>query len=644
MHSREWGGWILLGRFQLRNLETNEVYVLARQLETLGSREKNTVILQGEGVSRYHCKVEIKDDQWMVKDLDSRNGIKIAGSVGSSFQDSRGSPLRAGTVIQIGSVELVFEERGAHVKQQNVFEDESDSSAELAMVGGAQMKPIIGALALLVVVVLGFMAFSGSSEPINDGKAGTNEAFESYEEALVYAIEKLEDGDNQLARRVLGIIREKYDAQPATEHLAIVIELWNRQNTPRDFPWDQFVKALAKLQTFNVPLPVDRFAKKYEPGARINQAAFHAVKAADKAIADAKKEINGGRTVAAVQEYHKALQLLQSVAATSVFSEEARKSFENCREAVFSALNEDAESQLKQRDWPAARRFLIGAQSYANDNEARKQIAEKLKQCDKNISDEGAYSRAVAIISKKDVRRYGEALRLLRGVGKESDVYSSSKAWADWCEADLSMRRAVSAFSAGNGEVALKWLKKTIESSGIQESTRQHLVRKRKLWKKIIEAYKKGEKALAASQFGVASERFAWIMKALPESKNVYHRLAEAKLDEIDREKTLSPGQLLVRSEEALVNGQFELGYRLLIRARKANRGSKAFEKKAQELVDRVEKKSNLLLSARKVVLGNKNQQFAEALAIAQLLKDFLPVSDRRRKRAAELCRKLNKR
>jgi hypothetical protein len=191
--------------------------------------------------------------------------------------------------------------------------------------------------------------------------------------------------------------------------------------------------------------------------------------------------------------------------------------------------------------------------------------------------------------------------------------------------------------------MALKWLNKTIKSAGIQESTRQQLVKRRKLWQDVIEAYKGGDDALAAGQFKVAAKRFQWIIQNLATTENVYRRLSEAKLEEINKEKNLGPDQLFKRARECLLGGQYAVAHRLLQRARKANNGSQAFEKKVIVAVDAVEKKFKVLLAARKIVLGNRRKEFDTALSIAALLKDFLPAGDRRQKRASELYQKLLK-
>ncbi|MDF1665719.1 MAG: FHA domain-containing protein [Planctomycetota bacterium] len=633
----------LLGRFQLRNIETSKVYILARQLETLGSKEKNTIILQGDGVSRYHCKVEIKDGRWRVKDLDSRNGIQLSSSPNSGFSLVKEEPLRSGNVIQIGDVELIFEERGAEQMQPVEAEISEDSLNAIAAFQNPKLKPIIGAAALLVVIVIGVLIYSGSAKENTDGPVKSTDSFETYEEAIVYVVEKLEAGDLALARKVIVKVADKYEKEAATKHLAVIVDLAGKQDSPRDFPWDKYLKSLAQLQDLNVPVPVEDFAKSRIPLALMNRTSYMAVKDGERWIEEARAEANKGRVIAAVQKYHKALLEFRKVAPQSVFSGDSVKSFKRIQETIYSSLYEEAETNLNRRDWPEARRFYKNAVSYAANQEAKNILLTKIEQCNRNVIDEGVYSRAVEIISRKDVRSYPRALKLLRSINKKSEIFESAKSWADWCEADLSMRQAVACFSKADGDNALSWLDKTIKSKGIQENTRQQLVLKRRFWREVISAYDDGNAALDKSSFDIAKSKFNWILEKLASKDNVYRRLAEAKLNEINRERNLSPNELLGRAKSALEDGQYEVAHRLFQRARIANKGSKAFEQKVSKLVDGVEKKFKLLLIARKIVLESRRNEFDTARGIARLLKDFLAPGDRRQKRAVELYQKLKK-
>ncbi len=45
----------------------------------VGRRDGNDIVLDFGNVSGYHCLMEIEEGYWFIKDLRSRNGVKVAG-------------------------------------------------------------------------------------------------------------------------------------------------------------------------------------------------------------------------------------------------------------------------------------------------------------------------------------------------------------------------------------------------------------------------------------------------------------------------------------------------------------------------------------------------------------------------------------
>ena len=45
----------------------------------VGRRDSNDIMLDFGNVSGYHCLMEIEEGYWFIKDLRSRNGVKVAG-------------------------------------------------------------------------------------------------------------------------------------------------------------------------------------------------------------------------------------------------------------------------------------------------------------------------------------------------------------------------------------------------------------------------------------------------------------------------------------------------------------------------------------------------------------------------------------
>jgi pSer/pThr/pTyr-binding forkhead associated (FHA) protein len=91
----------------------------------LGRSEKHAnVVLRDERLSRAHCRIEPRDGDWAVVDLDSQNGTFLNG------KRVRESMLRRGDVITIGAVEIRFETTGISAPSP-VMPEERDATATL---------------------------------------------------------------------------------------------------------------------------------------------------------------------------------------------------------------------------------------------------------------------------------------------------------------------------------------------------------------------------------------------------------------------------------------------------------------------------------------------------------------------------------
>lgn len=50
---------------------------LLKRALTLGRRDSNDIVLQYESISGHHCQLNVNYGYWYVKDLNSRNGVKV---------------------------------------------------------------------------------------------------------------------------------------------------------------------------------------------------------------------------------------------------------------------------------------------------------------------------------------------------------------------------------------------------------------------------------------------------------------------------------------------------------------------------------------------------------------------------------------
>lgn len=74
---------------------------------TVGRSEKHAnVVVKDTRLSRAHCRFELRDDAWSVVDLGSQNGTFLNG------RRVQQAMIKAGDVITIGTVDMLFEETG----------------------------------------------------------------------------------------------------------------------------------------------------------------------------------------------------------------------------------------------------------------------------------------------------------------------------------------------------------------------------------------------------------------------------------------------------------------------------------------------------------------------------------------------------
>ena len=95
---------------------------LTRSPLTLGRRESCDICLQFPNVSGKHCELTYKEGLWILRDLDSTNGIKVNGM---RLDTGAKKVLHTGDVLTIAkrSFSIVYNETG---KAEDVGETEDD--------------------------------------------------------------------------------------------------------------------------------------------------------------------------------------------------------------------------------------------------------------------------------------------------------------------------------------------------------------------------------------------------------------------------------------------------------------------------------------------------------------------------------------
>src|SRR5438874_6699808 len=75
---------------------------------TLGREEGNVLRLNDERVSRFHAKVQVDDNDYVLTDLESTNGTKVNGSIVTIRRLRHGDRIAVGrSILMFGSNEEI---------------------------------------------------------------------------------------------------------------------------------------------------------------------------------------------------------------------------------------------------------------------------------------------------------------------------------------------------------------------------------------------------------------------------------------------------------------------------------------------------------------------------------------------------------
>jgi pSer/pThr/pTyr-binding forkhead associated (FHA) protein len=86
----------------VQGADRGKVYSDLKLPISLGREEGNSIQLNDERISRFHCKIQEDNDQLVLTDLESTNGTRVNG------QDCQLRILRYGDIITIGRTMLLF--------------------------------------------------------------------------------------------------------------------------------------------------------------------------------------------------------------------------------------------------------------------------------------------------------------------------------------------------------------------------------------------------------------------------------------------------------------------------------------------------------------------------------------------------------
>ncbi|MBI5778164.1 MAG: FHA domain-containing protein [Planctomycetes bacterium] len=87
----------------LKDQGASQAFNITKDITTIGRSSKNDVVIRQGELSRFHCQIRKTGDDYVIVDLDSRNGIYFDGN------RVKEKKLVAGDEIQIGKASIIFE-------------------------------------------------------------------------------------------------------------------------------------------------------------------------------------------------------------------------------------------------------------------------------------------------------------------------------------------------------------------------------------------------------------------------------------------------------------------------------------------------------------------------------------------------------
>jgi two-component system, NtrC family, sensor kinase len=110
------------------------VFPLRREVVTLGRNLENDVVINDAAASRFHAKIERRDDQFFILDLGSTHGTFV-----NEVRNNQELMLSSGDHIRIGTTEMVFQAKWPEEPQETIPPEKVDDGA---LIGGERPQQV----------------------------------------------------------------------------------------------------------------------------------------------------------------------------------------------------------------------------------------------------------------------------------------------------------------------------------------------------------------------------------------------------------------------------------------------------------------------------------------------------------------------
>ncbi|HBP18656.1 MAG TPA: hypothetical protein DEA08_12830 [Planctomycetes bacterium] len=621
--------------FKLVDGGPTQEWELSDKTITIGSKDENAVVLVGEGVSRYHAEVVFEDGVWLIKDLGARNGIFVAGEKVDLYE------LKDGDEVQIGTCRLRFslvkpdplaEIKAviAKVKADPVTAFKTDSRVRIAAVAGA-----VGVFLLLISLLGGgrggFLPGGPKSE-ISDW--------------LTEGCTDLAEGRYLEARNVFlkAYARLRPVEQKVPKQLERVAGLWmTLEKGPSAFRWekaDMLLKATTRLK--NLPPVFQDWRAKQFDFVEKNGKALGVIQEAEKIARDGDDAAARPAVDRAIELYDQATARAGQVGRDTLFAARADKLIQSVTNSAFRVLLREANRVTRQTpDWNRGLKMLKRAAEFADSPDDRSKIRTQADKFERNRRDEVAYMRGVAIVRERAVERYPQAREFFEGVHPRSRVYPDARAYLEWIEADIAVRRAKEAYDLGQSRLAFQLLSEALNHDVLGEDAIDSVKRRHTAWRRVVRGFERAREHKAANELAAARKEFELVLRNEKNPDNHFYKEARAEIRVIDEIVKSTYERKVKQVKEALRDQDWGLVHlwadKIINDKNKQPRDVAMIRAEVAE----ANKKFRLIKRAEREFLHDNVDVFDKMAITLRTLANWLPKDHPDREKAKKLLKKL---
>lgn len=582
-------------RFIVHEEEREYEFLLSPGLYIVGRDPTCDLTLDSKRVSRRHMSCTVTENTAKIKDLGSRNCVKMNG------QKTKEATLEDGDELSLGDVRLVFRDRGgaaaaagpaveaeaieeaeegpptAHatvedseetppegalVRREDVAPnaqvvqrdghwyvtepetgreveivpaEEAEKEEKKSLLATAKGRMIVGGLAAGVVLLFLLAAvFSGGEEPTRPTLSARQ-----FEQLLGETLDSLDRGETDRAQKLAQHARE---ARPDSETAEILVELtglWDEWQASFFDHWLEVKRLLGELYSHYDSRKVETFVRNYRDW--INKELRYSEMA------------NNAREAYRQGDYEQAWQLLQDVPRGSPVRERDAGLFEQVRTNLRQRLQDRMQSAATRQDWVEARKQAETLLRYYPD--ARKSVESKLQQYSRYVRHAESVRLARQAIQEE---RYTAAVDELKDVPAGSPYQAEAERLRQRAAARGKFKQATRLYNEGQAEEAMRMLGEL--SAGGAGALRRHI-------ETVKETYEAAQQAQQENQLAEAQEQWERLMELESDEQNHYRRAARQALNGMEERRRELARRLVAQVGELYRQEQYEKCRQLAERA-----------------------------------------------------------------------------